>query len=217
MLKKIFVILNVLIFSFIIWNAFSLYQIWTFGQTQHHQKADAIIVLGAAAWYTEPSPVFKERINHGIELYKQGFAPLVIFTGGYGGTTSEPAESQVALSYATEQGIPESNILIETDSQTTQQNLLKAKELMLQKNLTTAIIVSDPLHMKRAMLYAHDIGITAYSSPTPTSRFQSLETQREFLIRELYFYQTYQIYRLLKPISPYIPYLNQALSSLPLQ
>jgi uncharacterized SAM-binding protein YcdF (DUF218 family) len=62
--------------------------------------------------------------------------------------------------------------------------------------LETALIVSDPLHMKRAMLYAHDLGIRAYSSPTPTSLYRSWRTKLPFLMREEFYYAGYSIIRL---------------------
>ena len=63
-------------------------------------------------------------------------------------------------------------------------------------HLETAVIVSDPLHMKRAMLLAEDAGITAYSSPTPTTRYISMRTKIPFLARETFYYIGYQWYRL---------------------
>ncbi len=62
-----------------------------------------------------------------------------------------------------------------------------------------AIIVSDSLHMKRAMLLAEDAGINAYSSPTPTSRYVSLRTKIPFLARETFYYIGYKWYRVVFP------------------
>jgi uncharacterized SAM-binding protein YcdF (DUF218 family) len=62
---------------------------------------------------------------------------------------------------------------------------------MKTHNLKSAIIVSDPLHMKRAMMMADDLGIEAVSSPTPTTRYRSLRTKLGFLVRELYFVHHY--------------------------
>ena len=50
--------------------------------------------------------------------------------------------------------------------------------------------------MKRAMLLAEDAGITAYSSPTPTTRYISMRTKIPFLVRETFYYIGYQWYRL---------------------
>jgi len=61
--------------------------------------------------------------------------------------------------------------------------------------MDTAIIVSDPLHMKRAILMAKDYGIEACSSPTPTTMYKSAKTQIPFLAREVFFYIGYPIVR----------------------
>ena len=67
---------------------------------------------------------------------------------------------------------------------------------MEENSYYTAIIVSDPLHMKRAMLMAKDYGMKAYSSPTPTTRYISLKSKFSFLAREEFFYVGYRVYRI---------------------
>ncbi|ADV28801.1 protein of unknown function DUF218 [Pseudoxanthomonas suwonensis 11-1] len=157
------------------------------GHRDQAQRADVIIVLGAAAYDARPSPVFEERIRHGLNLYRAGYAPVLLFTGGYG-TGARFAESQVAQRYAVRQGIPEEAILIETASRTTLQNLLQARELMRERQLHSAIIVSDPLHMSRALRLCRQLGIEATGSPTPSTRFRSFQTQWKFLLQEVYFF-----------------------------
>lgn len=163
------------------------YIVWV-GQRDDAAPADAIIVLGAAAYDAKPSPVFEERIRHGIDLYKRGLAPTLIFTGGYGGTGARFSESQVARRYALRQGVPEKAILIESLSRNTHENLRQARMLMQQHKLHTVIIVSDPLHMARALRISHDLGIRSIGSPTPTSRFRSFATRCRFLLQEVYFF-----------------------------
>ena len=102
------------------------------GQRDDARPADAIIVLGAAAYDAKPSPVFEERIRHGIDLYKRGLAPKLIFTGGYGGVGARFSESQVARRYALRQGVPDKAILIESLSRNTHDNLRQASLLMQQ-------------------------------------------------------------------------------------
>ena len=63
----------------------------------------------------------------------------------------------------------------------------------MEHGFKDALIVSDPLHMKRAMRMAADYGITAYSSPTPTTRFVSLRSKLPFLAREVFFYIGYKM------------------------
>ena len=85
------------------------------------------------------------------------------------------------------------DILIEEKSTLTQENIMYAKELMEYENIKTVIFVSDPLHMKRAMLIATAAGIEAYSSPTPTSRYVSLKSKLTFLKKEMILYTAYKI------------------------
>ena len=109
---------------------------------------------------------------------------------------SEMSEASVAKKYLLEQGIPDEVVFTEDTSTITQENLENSKVIMDENDYETAIIVSDPLHMKRAMLLAEDTGITAYSSPTPTTRYVSLRTKIPFLLRETFYYIGYQWYRL---------------------
>ncbi|TDK23111.1 YdcF family protein [Luteimonas aestuarii] len=158
------------------------------GERDQAAPADAIVVLGAAAYDAQPSPVFEARIEHGLDLYRDGYARTLIFTGGYGGSRARFAESQVARRYALRQGVPEDAILIEAVSRTTHDNLVQARRLMLDHDLRRVIIVSDPLHMARALRLSRRLGIDALGSPTPSTRFRSWRTRLEFLARETYFF-----------------------------
>lgn len=158
------------------------------GQRDDARPADAIIVLGAAAYDANPSPVFEERIRHGIDLYQRGLADKLIFTGGYGGSAARFSESQVARRYALRHEVPENAILIESVSRNTFENLQQAALLMQEHDLHSAIIVSDPFHISRALRISRDVGIDAVGSPTPTSRFRTFSTQWRFLLSEVYFF-----------------------------
>lgn len=161
--------------------------IWI-GDRDQAAPADVIIVLGAAAYDAKPSPVFEERIRHGLDLYRAGYAPVLLFTGGFGGSGARYSESQVARRYALRHGIPENAMLIETVSRTTRQNLLQARELMQANGMRRAIIVSDPLHMARALRLCRELGIDALASSTPSTRFRSFHTSWRFLLQEVYFF-----------------------------
>lgn len=191
-LRDIFFVMIVAILVYIAGNAVS---IWNYGNVDEKCKADVAIVLGASTYNNQVSPVFQERINHGIWLYENEYVDKIIMTGGYG-EGNEHSDAYVAKIYAISNGVPEEDILIEESSTITQENIENAKILMDENGCETAIMVSDPLHMKRSMLMAEDCGIEAYSSPTPTTRYISNETKLEFLGRELFFYIGYKVYRL---------------------
>ena len=166
--------------------------IWRFGSVEQARQSNCIIVLGAAARNGIPSPIFEERIRHGVEVYNRGLAGTLIFTGGFG-EGSKSSESVVGRDWALAEGVPASAILIEERSHTTHQNLSEATRLMKARGLQSAIIVSDPLHMKRSIRMARDLGIDAVSSPTPSSAYHSLGPKLGFLFRELYFYHHYLV------------------------
>src|SRR5678815_1180870 len=75
------------------------WRIYSFGNTSSNSQADAAVVLGAAVWTANVSPVFRERINHAINLYRKGQVRKLIFTGGQG-NPGEPTESSAARNYA---------------------------------------------------------------------------------------------------------------------
>ena len=191
---KILLALGAVIFLSVVIALSIAVNIWNYGKTDEKAPSDVAIVLGAAVWDGEVSPVYRERINHAISLYEDGFVDYIILTGGFG-EGSYKSDSQVAKEYALSQGIPEERLLIEEKSTITEENLEFSKEVMEENDLETAIIVSDPLHMKRAMLMAEDYGINAVSSPTTTSMYKSLKTKIPFLLREEFFYIGYCIVR----------------------
>ena len=184
----------ILILAYLVGVAIS---IWSCGSVDEKRTADCAIILGAGTSGGEVSPVYRERINHGIWLYKNGYVDYIIVTGGTGdGETVSDAEA--ARDYAISCGIPDDAVIIEAKSTITEENIENAKVIMDAYSLEDAIIVSDPLHMKRAMLMCEDYGIQAYSSPTPTSMYRSLKTKLPFLLREEFFYIGYRIARIFR-------------------
>ena len=165
-----------------------------YGKVDEKTRCDTAIILGAGTSNGEISPVYRERIRHGIWLYENGYVDCLIMTGGIGDGNCI-SDAYAAKQYAISMGVPEAAILIEEKSTITEENLENAKAIMTEYSLDTAIIVSDPLHMKRAMTMAKDYGISAYASPTPTTMYRSSNTKIPFLAREVFFYIGYSIVR----------------------
>ena len=161
-----------------------------FGESDHARPSDCAIVLGAAAYGSKPSPVFAERINHAVALYQSGTVKYLLFTGG-SVIEADQSESAVARNHAITAGVPAEAILTESQSRTTAQNLVQAKGVMAEHDLKTAVIVSDPLHLKRAASMAAGLGINAVTSPTPTSRYRTWKVKAGFLIREVFYLHGY--------------------------
>lgn len=176
--------------AFLMFICYSAISIWTFGSKNQLVQTDAAVVLGAAVWDDAPSPVFRERINHAIWLYENEYVHKLIFTGGKSEGNAF-AEAEVARAYAIENKVDAADILIETKSTTTEENLKYAHKVTKENDLNTFTIVSDPLHMKRAILLAIDNGMKAYSSPTQSSAYETLKSKVPFFFRELFFYIGY--------------------------
>jgi uncharacterized SAM-binding protein YcdF (DUF218 family) len=155
---------------------------------------DCAIVLGAAVHGSKPSPVFQARIDHAIDLHQKGIVSHIIFTGGKS-AHALVAESEAAQSEAQARGVPAASILIEALSRTTLQNLRESSRLMQTRHLKSAVIVSDPLHLRRGCTMAADLGIQAVPSATPATRYQTWRTRLPFLIRETYFTLHYHLFK----------------------
>jgi uncharacterized SAM-binding protein YcdF (DUF218 family) len=171
---------------YVMWTAWA---IWTF-PCNEGGRTDAAIVLGASAHNGQPSPVFAERINHGLDLYRQGAVGKLIFTGGTPDSESVSL-AEVASRFAVGRGVPSGDIVLEPYSQTTYENLQYARQIADSRGLRTFLIVSDPLHMRRAMRMAADLHMNARASATPTTRYRSLRSRLRFLRRETCFYLQY--------------------------
>ncbi len=169
-------------------------RVYSYGGESSDARADAAVVLGAAVWGAEVSPVFRERINHGVDLYRKGRVRKLIFTGGRG-NSGEPTEAAAARRYALLSGVPAADILIEEESHNTYENILNAKRLADARGLRSVLIVSDPLHMKRAVAMAGDLGLAAEPSPTPSTRYTGLRSQAGLLASETYYYIGYLLSR----------------------
>ena len=132
------------------------------------RPSSAIVVLGAAQYVGRPSPVLRARLDHAIDLWRRGFAPKIIFTGGFGDrdTTSEAA---VAQKYAIEHGVPPRAIMIENSGRSTSASLEHVVSLMGAEPTRDVILVSDPFHMLRLSILARRLGLNPFTSPTRTS------------------------------------------------
>lgn len=185
--KRILIVLSLIQAILIAATATS---IWTFASESELMEADAAIVLGTKVIGGEPSPVLEQRIRHAIDLYEAGYVEKIIFTGGIT-DGADFAESVVSRDFAIRNHVPEEDILIETQSLITEENFRFAGELADENGLSSFLVVSDPLHMKRALLMAEHAGIDAHSSPTPSTEFKGFANIAPFFAREVICYMAY--------------------------
>lgn len=137
------------------------------------QKADVIVVLGAAEYRGKPSPVLKARLDHALDLYRKGLAPHIMTTGGAGG---DPVftEGDVGRDYLTSQGVAPEAIIVEREGASTVASTALAGEIMRRMGFQSAIVVSDGYHIYRVKKMLESVGLTAYGSPRPERGRRSL-------------------------------------------
>ncbi|RPB32257.1 hypothetical protein CYQ91_23865 [Vibrio diabolicus] len=191
-MRKISITLFIMMVTYPVYVMSSIY-FYSFKSS--NEKADAAIVLGAAVWDGNPSPVFEERIKHAIKLYNSKQVNKLVFTGGLGDGDSK-SEAVVAKEYAIKHGVSSEAIIVEEQSKFTYENLRFASQKMVVNQIYFVLLVSDPLHMKRSMMIAEDIGMQASPSPTETSRYKSYSSKMKMLLSETYYYIGYQVRKL---------------------
>jgi uncharacterized SAM-binding protein YcdF (DUF218 family) len=149
----------------------TLFQVWRTADADQSRPVDAIVVLGAAQYDGRPAAVLSARLDHVVDLYKNGLASTVVVTGG-----KQPAdrftEAAASARYLEARGVPASAILEETTGRNSYDSLQHAAQLLQARNKHSVLLVSDPYHMMRIKGIAQELGLTAYTSPTRTSPIQ---------------------------------------------
>jgi len=129
------------------WCRWVYVQIESYANKDEAAPSDAIGVFGAAEYDGRPSPVFRARLDHALDLYHHGIAPLIITLGGEGG--DEYSEGSVGREYLMGMGVPEAAIA-------------------RANGLHRLVIVSDGTHLFRIHAICAADGLDVLTSPRPT-------------------------------------------------
>lgn len=185
MKKKRAVLVLLFLLTLTGWSVYQYKSISLVGETSEPVPADVIIIMGAAVWEQEtPSPALQARIDHAAKLHRQGYAGRLILSGGQG--TYPPTEAEAMQVALLRQGVDGSLLYLETEAVNSLENLKFSRDIMADYGFETAIIVTDPFHMKRSLLIARDLGLKATGAPAKNSilyRNDSLRTR--YTIREV--------------------------------
>jgi len=155
----------------LLWLA-SLAAVFAAARRDAAAPADAIVVLGAAQYDGRPSPVFRARLDHAVELFRRGLAPRVVVTGGTG-TGDTVSEATVGRRYLLAAGLPESAVDAESAGRSSAPSLRAAAVRVRAAGGARVILVSDGFHMLRLEFLAHRFGLAAVGSPAPESPITS--------------------------------------------
>jgi uncharacterized SAM-binding protein YcdF (DUF218 family) len=127
--------------------------------------ADAIVVIGG-----DHKP---ERIRQAVDLFRKGYAPLVIISAGtivIEGDEHVP-EAQVMYRQAHELGLPDGAVILEQESKSTYENAVYTKAICQAKAIHSIILVTSAYHSRRARrlfqsVYLPDISVSVQPPPS---------------------------------------------------
>jgi uncharacterized SAM-binding protein YcdF (DUF218 family) len=146
----------------------ALVMVLVVSQQDQRRAVDAIVVLGAAQYNGRPSPVLRARLDHGLRLYNEGYAPRIVVTGGVGrGDTT--SEAIVGRHYLLARDVLPGDVVVQPQGRSTQASMTAVAEWLEAEGLHSVILVSDPFHMFRLRLEARRTNLEAYTSPTESS------------------------------------------------
>lgn len=130
-------------------------------------KADAIVAISG-----DTGP----RIVAAVDLWKQGYAGVIVFSGGSQDPSSAPS-AELMKREAVRLGVPEEHILLEPEAATTEQNARRVAELMSESGLRSAILVTSPYHQRRAAMHFSRefsrFGLTFINRPAADPRWSA--------------------------------------------
>ena len=156
------------------------------------RRADAIVVFGAAEYSGRPSPIYRARLDNAYMLFKSGLAPLIITTGG---AAEDPqfSEGGVGRDYLVSRGIPDGDIVAETQSSDTNQSAARVANILRANGFRTCLAVSDGYHMFRVKQMLEREGVVVYASPSPNSHLLSPWQRARVKLREVFSYTAWKL------------------------
>jgi uncharacterized SAM-binding protein YcdF (DUF218 family) len=167
--------------------------IWYTARQDERSPADAIIVLGSAQYNGVPSSIFEARLEHALQLYEDGVAPVVVTVGGKK-AGDQFTEAEAGAQYLADSGIPSDALLALPTGVDTLQSMRAAADAFDERGWSSAVLVTDPWHAMRTQRMAEDAGIDAESSPTRQGpAVYSRTTQFRYILRETAAYLLYRV------------------------
>lgn len=174
------------------WVVYVSARIRFFANHDEAQPADAIAVFGAAEYDGRPSPVLRARLMHGLALYRERLAPLIITLGG-GEAGEAHSEGGVGEDFLLAHGVPEKAIIAETRSRDTRQSARQLAIIARENGLHSIIVVSDGTHLFRIAALCHRDRLRCYTSPRPETVPLPLGAGLHRLIHEVLSYTAWRV------------------------
>jgi uncharacterized SAM-binding protein YcdF (DUF218 family) len=144
-------------------------QVWWASRQDDARPSEAIVVMGAAQYDGKPSPVLQARLDHAVQLHRDGRAPLIVVTGGKQ-AGDRVTQGIAGYQYLRDQGVPEEAIKVEVDGTNSYEELSASALIVANAGGTNdVLIVTDAYHSFRVQQIADEVGLDAAVSPASTS------------------------------------------------
>lgn len=192
LLRGLLLLLIVLVIGSCAWCRWVYQQIETYANEDQAAPADAICVFGAAEYDGRPSPVYRARLDHALDLYHRGIAPLIITLGGEGG--DQYSEGGVGRHYLESKGVPEQDIIAETESRNTEESARRVAVIARANGLHRLVIVSDGTHLFRIHAICAADGLNVLTSPRPSLAVPGSSLEFERLEHEILSYTAWRLH-----------------------
>jgi uncharacterized SAM-binding protein YcdF (DUF218 family) len=157
------------------------------------KRADAIVVFGAAEYSGRPSPIYRARLDHAYNLFQRGVAPIVIITGG-AGKDPKFTEGQVGRDYLLTRGIPDHQLIAETQGEDTEQSARRVANIMRANRMKTCVSVSDGYHLFRIKSMLARQGVKVYGAPRPELRPTTWTKRLDAISHEVLSYTIWKLH-----------------------
>jgi uncharacterized SAM-binding protein YcdF (DUF218 family) len=191
-LRWILIGLAVLVFAVLAWCRWVYLQIEHYARQDQATPSDAIAVFGAAEYDGHPSPVFRARLDHAESLYSRGIAPLIVTLGGDGG--DQYSEGAVGRDYLIGSGVPDSDIIAETESTSTEQSVRRLAVIARTNALHRIVVVSDGSHLFRIHQICAANGLNVLTSPRPRVPIEGNTGETERMEHEILSYTLWRLH-----------------------
>jgi uncharacterized SAM-binding protein YcdF (DUF218 family) len=192
LLRATLVLVLILLGGVLAWCRWVYVQIESYADQDQAAPADAIGVLGAAEYDGRPSPVYRARLDHALELYHRGIAPLIITLGGPGG--DQFTEGSVGEDYLISKGVPEQAIIAETESRNTEESARRIAVIARVNGLHRLVVVSDDTHMFRIHAICASEGLDVLTSPRPRPAVDDRTLEAERIAHEILSYTFWRLH-----------------------
>ncbi len=134
------------------------------------RKADVIVVATAGVHESgAPSPGSTIRAHTAAQLYLEGWAPLILVTGGISKPSKGPIAAKGMHIILRGMGVPDEDILIENQSIDTYMNSTKSAEILNRHQLKKILLVTHDYHMLRLSLTFQQLGFEIFPYATKSS------------------------------------------------